>query len=345
MAITRSYSSPFEVIDYTQELILVPDTFHLLGDDRLFKDESYSQNTVSFEVRESSFTLIEDRVRGTRPQANADDLRSIKAYHIPHFPNVDAIYPSDVQGKRAYGSDRPETEAAVMARKIERMRKSYDQTLELARWKTLSTGRAYAPNNTIAADFYADMGVARQNFSFSFNNATADIAGEVEAVIAYLQDTAYNGDQITEVRAYCSPEFFNGLIKHPKVQMAYTYYASTSKGQEIQRFRAGQDGRRLNLHRYFEYQGVLFIEVRNQIKGERVVPSGEAIFVPSGIEDAFVTYYGPANRFGYENTIAERFYMWAFRDPRLTEITIEAESNFINVLRRPDLVVGGVIAP
>lgn len=345
MPTTRAYGNPFEVIDYTQELILVPDTFHMLNDSGLFSDAPMSQNTVSFEVRESSYTLIEDRVRGTRPQANADDLRSIKAYHIPHFPDVDAIYPTDVQGKRAYGSDRPDTKAEVMARKIERIRKSYDQTMELARWQTLVTGQAYAPNGTIAADFYADMGKTRQNFNFSFNNATADIAGEVEAVIAYLQDSAYNGDQITEVRAYCSPEFFNGLINHPKVQMAYTYYASTSRGQEILRFRAGQDGRRLALHRYFEYQGVLFIEVRNQIKGQRVVPSGEAIFVPSGVEDSFVTYYGPANRFGYENTVAERFYMWAFQDPRMTEVTIEAEANFINVLRRPDLVVGGKVAP
>ena len=54
-----------------------------------------------------------------------------------------------------------------------------------------------------------------------------------------------------------------------------------------------------------------------------------------------MTYYGPPNRFNYVNTPAERTYLWTFEDQRGTQVTLEAESNFINLLRRPGFVSGG----
>ena len=54
-----------------------------------------------------------------------------------------------------------------------------------------------------------------------------------------------------------------------------------------------------------------------------------------------MTYYGPPNRFGYVNTVAESTYMWTFEDPRGTQVTIEAEMNMINIMRRPGFVSGG----
>ena len=57
-----------------------------------------------------------------------------------------------------------------------------------------------------------------------------------------------------------------------------------------------------------------------------------------------MTYFGPPNRFGYTNTVAERNYLWTFEDPRGTQITIEAEMNMINIMRRPGFVSGGTKA-
>ena len=65
------------------------------------------------------------------------------------------------------------------------------------------------------------------------------------------------------------------------------------------------------------------------------------MFVAQDDMGSFTTYYSPAARFGYVNTIAERGYVWTFEDPRMTEITIEAEMSMLNVLRQPSFVARG----
>ena len=58
-------------------------------------------------------------------------------------------------------------------------------------------------------------------------------------------------------------------------------------------------------------------------------------------DGAFMTYYGPPNRFGYVNTPAESTYLWTYEDQRGTQVTIESEMNMINIMRRPSFVSGG----
>ena len=337
MPTTRSYSNAFEVVDYSQELALIPNQWTLLNDIGLFSEENLSTHTVTFEEIAQSLGLVGDVMRGSKPMTNKDDLRKIHSYPLAHFAMQDKILPQDIQGKRAYGStDAAETEAAVLARKMARIRRNFDITQEVARFSTLTTGNVYAPNGTIAGNFFTDFGVTQKTVDFNFSSATADITGACEQVIAQMQDNAQTGDVITGVVAYCSPEWFAALISHAKVTDAYRYYSATAN-QEILRNRAGGSG----LYREFTFAGIRFVEVRTVLAGQKMVPANQVVFVPVGTSDTFVTYYGPANKLDYVNTIAERTYLWSFRDPKGESVELDAESNFINVLRRPALVVKG----
>lgn len=336
---TRSFTNAFQLVDHSQELLIIPNSWTLLGDSGVFSPEYLSQNTVTFEERTGTLGLIKDQVRGTRPQANLDDTRKIHSYTLTHNPIVDALHPWDVAGKSAYGDlSQADTTAAALARKMEKIRKSFDITQEVARFKTLSTGAAYAPNGTVVANYYTDFGITRKEVDFALSTSTTEVVAKVEEIIASFQDNAKDGEVVTGVTAYCSPEFFGALIAHSKISSAYQYYSATAN-QEILRNRAGGNG----LYRRFEYAGVSFVEVRTVLGGEKLVPAKDAIFVANGVDDAFVTYYGPALRFGFENTIALPQYMWTFDDGRGVEKTIEAESNYLNVLRKPALVARGFI--
>jgi hypothetical protein len=338
MPITRSYTNAFEVVDYTQELALVPTKWSLLNDSGVFSEESVANNTVTFEEIGQTATIIGDQFRGAKPSANSDDSRKIHAYSLAHFPVVDAITPADIQGKRAYGStDAAETEAAVMARKIARIARGFDDTLELARFKTLATLSAYTPNGTItASNFATDFGVTQKTVDFVLGTTTTDIVAKTEEVIAHIQDNS-QGTNVSGVIGYASPEAFSKLIAHAKVQAAYQYYNAVS-GQEILRNRAGDN---MSMFRTFTYAGVKFIEVRGSIAGQRLVPANDIIFVPTGAEDMFITYYGPGNKMDLVNTLGEKRYLWTFRSPKGESVDIEGESNFINIVRRPALVVRG----
>ena len=337
MPITRDFNNAFAVVDYTQELNLIPNSWTLLGDAGLFQEESVSTHTVTFEEISSTLGLIGDVARGAKPVANKDDLRKVRSYPLARFAAVDQILPQDIQGVRAYGNmNAAETEAAVMVRKMERMRRNFDVTMEVARFSTLTTGNLYAPNGTISGNIFSDFSITQKSVDFVLGTSTTDVVAKVEEVIAHMQDNANTGDVISGVIAYCSPEFFAKLISHAKIQTAYQYYTATAN-QEILRNRAGGSG----LYREFMYAGVRFIEVRTVLAGQRLVPVGEVVFVPTGTNDTFVTYMGPASKLDLVNTLGEKVYMWSYRDPKGDSIELEAEANFVNMVRRPALVVKG----
>ena len=339
MPIVRSVSNAFAVTDWTPELLTVPNQFTVLREFNLFEEESVSQHTVTFEEINKSIGLLKDQVRGYKPQTGVDYTRKIHSYAIPHFPYADQILPGDIQGRRAYGSDAAETKNAVMARKIERAQASFDATKEIARWATLANGDIYSPSGVVVGNYYTDFGVSRKTVSFALGVGTTDIVAKCEEAIAEIQDKLQTGDVITQFVAFCSPGFFSSLISHPKVQAAYTYY-SANANQEILRNRAGGAG----YSRRFEYAGVTFIEVRQQINGTKFLSDNTAIFVPVGTRGLFKTYYAPANRMDYVNTLGEAAYLWSFEDPRGENVTIEGESNFLNLLARPQIVVGATVA-
>lgn len=331
---TRSFEKPFELTDFTEELLLIPNTFGLLNELGLFRNEGVTQHSITVEASNGTLGLITDQVRGARNTVNKDDTRTLRSFAVPHFPLDDAISPSDLQGKRMYGSaDMADTEAAVIARKLERIRRNHAVTMEAARTYAITNGAVYAPNGTVVGNYYTDFGVTRTEIDFDLDTATTDVIGKIEQVIATIQDGILSGEVVTGVTAICSPLFFSRLIGHARVAEAYKYYTST---QEPLRNRLGT-----GLYRRFSYGGIDFIENRTNYNGSALIPAGDAYFVPNGTQDTFISYFSPANKFEHVNTIGQEAYVFTYRDQRDSQITIESEHNAIHLVRRPGAVVRG----
>jgi hypothetical protein len=329
---TRSFEKPFELVDYTQELLLIPNQWGLLNELGIFSEESVSQHSVTVESSEGTLGLITDKVRGERNNVNKNDTRSLRSFPIPHFPADDAVKPEDVQGKRAYGSpDAAETEAAVIARKLERIRMNHAVTLEAARAYAITVGAIYAPNGTVAGNFYTDFGITRKSIDFVLGTSTTDLTAKSEEGIAHIQDNIQSGEVVSNIIVLCSPAFFGKLINHPTIKDAYRYYAST---QEPLRQRLGS-----GLYRRFVHSGVEYIEYRGSYNGAALIPAGEAYMLPQGTSDMFKTYFSPANKFQFVNTLGEPAYVFTYRNPTDSEILIQSESNHLNLVRRPQAVV------
>lgn len=328
----RSFDKPFELVDYTQELLLVPNKWGLINELGIFSAEPVSQHSVTVESTQGTLGIVTDQVRGSRNTMNSDDTRNLRSFPIPHFPLDDAIKPQDIQGKRAYGSaDAAETEAAVTARKLERIRSSHAITLEAARAYALTTGAIYAPNGTVSGNFFTDFGVTQKEIDFALGTTTTDLLAKSEEGIAHVQDNILTGEVVNEVIVLCSPTFFAKLIAHATVKEAYKYYTST---QEPLRQRLGS-----GLYRRFVHGGVTYVEYRGSYNGTALIPAGEGVMLPTGTSDMFKTYFSPANRFSHVNTLGEEAYAFTYRDPKDVEIQIQTESNFLNLIRRPAAVV------
>lgn len=335
MAIIRSFDKPFEVVDLTEELNLIPNTWGLINSLGVFTSEGVSQHTVTVESMAGTLAVITDQVRGTRNNVNKDDTRALRSFAIPHFPLDDYVTPQDIQGKRAYGNtDAAETEAAVIARKLERIRRNHAVTLEAARAFAITTGQIYAPNGTVVGNYYTDFGVTRKEVDFLLGTAGTEVNEKIEEVIAHIQDNILSGETVTNVVALCSPQFFGKLIKHPNIKEAYKYYSST---QELLRNRLGGGG----LYRRFEHGGVLFIEYRGSYNGSPLIPAGDAYFMPQGTADMFISYFSPANKFSHVNTNGEEAYVFQYRDQKDESILLQSEHNALHLIRRPGAIVRG----
>lgn len=341
MALIRSYQNGFEITDLTQNLMIIPNVWGLAQQLGIFTSESTSQETITLEEITKSFGLMEDIHRGARHQVSKDYSRQLRSFAIPHFTLDDAITPRDIQGKRAYGQEGIETLDAVRARKLERIRASHAATIESARMYTITTGRAYAPNGTVSYDWYSEFGKTRTVVSFALATATTDVMQKMELVFASMQDNALTGEIQGEIYAITSPEFFAALIAHPTIKAQYQYFLQTPNILNTRLRAAGFDAR----YRSFSIAGVTFIEYRGKdVNGNPYVPAGDAYFLPSNSGDSFTTYFAPAGKFDMVNTLGQESYAFEYADPKGEEIIMETETNFLSVLRRPQLIIRGTLA-
>lgn len=332
MTTARSFTNGFKLTDLSLDLLSYPNTWGLINELGIFSNESVSQHSVTVESTSGTLGLITDRVRGDRNNVSRDDTRILRSFPIPHFPLDDSVKPEDIQGVRAYGtSEAAETEANVIAHKLERIRRNHAVTLEFARAQALTQGTIYAPNGTVSGNYYTEFGVTRKEIDFVLGTATTNLLAKSEEGIAHIQDNILSGESVNNIIVLCSPEFFSKLIDHASVKEAYKYYSST---QEPLRQRLGT-----GVYRRFVHGSVEYIEYRGSYNGQRLIPVGEAYMLPQGTSDTFKTYFSPANRFSHVNTLGEEAYVWAFRDQYDAEITLQSESNFINLIRRPQCTV------
>lgn len=336
--IIRSYANGFEITDWTEELLIVPNKWGLIQQLGIFGEaEGVTQHTVTFEQIDKTIGIIGDKIRGERASVNKDYTRKVHSYAVPHFPLDDYISPNDIQGKRAYGTENAEVMEAVRARKLERIRQAHAITLEYARAQLLCNGTVYAPNGSVSYNFYTDFGVTRKEVDFVLGTTTTDIIGKCEEVIAHIQDNLLNGEVASNIVALCSPTFFAALVKHAKVTNAYQYYTTIGAAQPL-RERLGApnlDGR----YRSFDFGGIMFIEYRGIYNGSQLITAGDAYALPLGTNDMFKTYVSPANKFDLVNTVGQEAYFFEYPDNKGEKIEIQTESNFINMVRRP----GGLV--
>lgn len=339
--ITRDFTgSGFGVSDWTEELNIIPNQWGTINSLGIFAEEGVAEHVIQFDEVIKDGALIVDRIRGERANVGRDYKRKIHSFNVPHFPMEDAIYPQDIQGKRAYGSPtEAETFDAVRGRKLERIRQNHAWTLEAARAQAIVLGTVYAPNLTVVQDWYQEFTQTTRptTIDFLFGTSTTDVMGKIEANIAAIQDNS-GSVTITGIVALCGPTFFQRLITHATVKTAYQYYAATNQAGNAQPLRDRMaTGVNAPQHRMFNFGGALFIEMRDKYAGTALIGAADCYFLPTGTE-FFKTYFSPANRFGLVNTVGEQVYVFESMEMNGTAYKLESESNHISALLKPLLV-------
>ena len=334
MTITRN---PFDAGGYslaelTQAINILPNLYTRLGEIGLFRFEGVTQRSVIIEQYEGILSLLPSVPWGGPATVGTREGRSMRSFALPHIPHDDVITVNDVQGVPALGSStQADPLAEVMNRKLTVMRRKHAQTREYMEMNALR-GIVKDGAGTTLYDYFTEFGLSQISVDFVLGTSGTKVQAKCREVVRAVEDNLL-GESMTSVHALVSPEFFDKLIGHPKVEEAYKFYAAT-----------GAQPLRQDVRRNFPFAGILFEEYSGSATlstgaSERFVPVGEGVAFPLGTMDTFTTYGAPADLLEAANTIGQPIYARQLMDPKGRWIDLMTEANILPVNKRPRMAI------
>ncbi len=249
---------------------------------------------------------------------------------MPHIPHDDVVLPEEVQGIRAFGAEN-ETQALadVITDHLAAMRNKHAITLEHLRMGALKGVILDADGSTLY-DLYAEFGITAKSVDFLLGTAGTDVKAKCLEVVRHIEDNL-RGEFMTSVHALVSPEFFDALTSHPKVESAYARWMDGAALRDD--MRAG-----------FPFGGITFEEYRGQATDaagtvQRFIAANEGHAFPLGTSDTFATYVAPADFNETANTLGRPLY--AKQEPRKFDrgTDLHTQSNPLPMTHRPGVLV------
>lgn len=334
MATAKDLLSPNKLVELTEPLINIPNTFGLVGQLGVFQERSVAHNTVQFESKGGNISVIKDQYRGAKQQAQSNQGTKIHTYALTHHPLEHYIPISELVDQRRFGtSDQAETVQEKVQENLEQIAASHDVTLELARIHTMVNGTQYAPNGTVSANFYTDYGVTRKDVNMTLASTDAMIVRKkTQEIVDHMRKNIMSGEVVRGGIAFVSPELFDALVGNSGVVDAWR--AAQMLPQYQREGFAGGTG-----YQEYTFNGIRFIRYDWSFDGTPLIPAGEGIVIPAGVRSMFQTFFGPAQRASTINRLGDKRYVWSKMDEEETGVMLTSESNFINLIRRPAAVV------
>ncbi len=306
----------------------VPGRLGALG---LFSEEGVVTTSVSVEKLGESLSLVPAGERGAPAKNTAGDKRTLVNFNTIHLPQRARILADEVQGVRAFGSDSElETIQNVVNKRLGKMRRQLDATIEYQRMGALKGQILDANGSTVLEDLFTKFGLVQQTKSLVLGTGTTKVRTKVLEAKRLMEDALGNA-MYTGARSFCSPAFFDALTTHDLVEKFFINWQSN----EVMR----QDARAA-----FLFAGVLWEEYRGAVGGVDFIAAGDAYLVPEGVPDLFVTHYGPADYVEAANTIGLPYYVMQEPLPMGKGIDLEAQSNPISICTRPRAVIKLTVA-
>ncbi len=322
----------YTLAEMTEAINILPNVYTRLGQMGLFRFEGVTQRSVVIEQAEGVLNLLPSVPLGGPATVANRDVRAMRSFTIPWIPHDDAITPQDIQGVRGFGmSDAADPLTTVMERKLTRMRVKHAQTREYMEVNALR-GIVKDGAGATLYNYFTEFGLAQQAVDFVLGTAGTQVQAKVRDVLRKIE-TELKGETMSGVLALVSPEFFDKLIGHAKVEDAYRYFSST-----------GAQPLREDTRRRFPFAGIVFEEYNATVTlstgvTETLVAAGEGVAFPIGTLDTFLTYGAPANLIETVNTIGLPMYARQLARPDGSAIEVKTEASILPVNKRPRLAV------
>lgn len=316
----------FSVSSLTRAIIDTPYVPQRLGQLGLFSNEPIATTSVSIESMGSTLSLVPSAARGAPGKPMTNDKRKLVSVNAVHLPQRAAIIADEVQNLRAFGSETDvETASNLMNKKLAKMRRDLDVTIEYQRMGAIKGVVLDADGTSVLLDMTDVFGVGPQTHNMVLGTTTTKVILKVIEAKRKIE-AALGGLMYTGMRVLCSQSFFDALVGHAAVEKAYDRWMN---GEFLREDHRGG----------FYFAGVYWEEYRGSVSGQPFVADGTALMIPEGVADLFVTHFAPADYMETVNTLGLPYYAKQELMPFNKGIDVESQSNPISLCTRPAAVV------
>ena len=293
-----------------------------IGSLGLFREEGITTLTVQIEKDGDTLALVPSGERGTSGLVVGASKRLLIPFNTVHLPERFTIKADEIQGIRAFGT-RTELQAVqdVVNSRLAKARRQLDVTHEFQRMGALNGKILDADGQTVLLDLYDRFGVERQTLPMGLDNAETHIRVQCGEALD-MQDDALGNVTSTGARAFCGKSFWNKLVTHETIENTFlnTIQAASLRGDSREAF---------------EFGGITWERYRGKVAGISFIRDDEALLVPEGVPDLYISAFAPADYMETVNTQGIPYYSKIEPLPFNKGMAGEAQSNPLHLCTRP----------
>lgn len=309
-----------QVVDRTSAIERIPFKQGLIGSLDLYRTEVVRTDTITFDVKETSFAILDDHLRNVA-QKNSNEGVPFKMHTlpVPHYPVVKTLGREKLAGVRGFDKESEEIIGNAIAAELEAQAERHDIHEEYLKAQMTLNGVVVTQNyGTI--DMAAEFGVTRPKQ----NVASASVLANLQAAMAKSKKNLLTGGRVQGYILFASPTLFNAIIASPDVLQAYQFSQS---GVNPLRNELGTVANGYTMFRYGNIDIVLYDDAFQNKKGETltVLAEGKGVLVPRTKLGA--TVYAPASTLSGLGKVGSKRFAQTYRDAKDRYIEVESEQS------------------
>ncbi|ABK43774.1 conserved hypothetical protein [Magnetococcus marinus MC-1] len=320
----------FGAVALTAAINILPNRYGKLEGLNLMPSKPVRLRQIAIEERNGVLSLLPTATVGSPGTTGKRGKRKIRSFMIPHIPHDDVVLPEEVAGIRAFGSEGELSALSdVLSQHLQSMRDKHAITLEHLRMGALK-GEILDADGSVIYNLFDEFEISPKTINFELDDPATDVKTKCLELKRYLEDNL-RGEFMTGVSVLVSPEFFDALTGHAKVEKAYERW---QQGEAL----------RADMRSGFTFAGVTFEEYRGQATDpegtvRRFIAESEGHAFPTGTSQTFCTYFAPADFNESVNTMGQPLY--AKQEPRKFErgTDLHTQSNPLPMCHRPGVLV------
>lgn len=295
--------------------------------DSLFEEDGVTTTAIMIEREGNELALVAASERGAPSEVTIASKRDMIPFATLHLSTVAAIKADEFQNIRAFGTDNElQSLQVLVATRLQKMRQRIEATLRYHRMGAV-TGVIYdADGRRRLLDLFQSFDIRQNVQAMGLNVETTDVYKNVLTAKRMSEDAVASAGIITGWMAICGRGFYDAFVGHKSVKDAFNRW---NDGQFL----------RDDLRKGFSFCGITWQEYYGKAGNILFMGEDDAYLIPMGVNDLFITKNAPADYVETVNSVGLPFY--AKQEPMQMGkgITLEVQSNPLNICTRPRSVI------